>query len=221
MTAWYTLQYPQREFGPPLLEDLVIFDPAWMAAIDQSTHQTGAIPEPAIPYYFWLPSVFFQMEPDDQINPVYYESWSNLSTQLMPNVRVEELFGEPYNYPSVFFQQEPRHQASFEAAWSNLSTWLMPNVRIEELFGEAHIYPYFFGGNIEPSDQVNPRYFEAWGNQSTWVMPQWRSEALHGEAHNYPPVVWITPEFLIDGTAVQGPTRTEPDFPSRTTTEPE
>lgn len=89
-----------------------------------------------IEYHHWMESVFFQMEPGDQINPVYFEAWQNLSTALMPNVSSEELFGEAHLYPYSFGGTiEPSNYISPPASWQNQSTWLMPEVYERELYG--------------------------------------------------------------------------------------
>lgn len=46
-----------------------------------------------VPHRYQHTSVFFQGEPNDQVNPVYYEAWQNPSTQLMPIYPVNHLKG--------------------------------------------------------------------------------------------------------------------------------
>jgi hypothetical protein len=58
----------------------------------------------AIPYSYWLPFFAFQMEPVDQVNPVYAEAWQNQSTTLMPERTYEELYGPTHQW-QAFFQQ--------------------------------------------------------------------------------------------------------------------
>jgi len=100
---WQQIQYPEKAFIPQG-NPSEWFDPAWMAAVDQSDHQTSTIPVLPIEYRYLLPSTFFQMEPTDQVNPAYLEAWQNLSTTLMPNYPSEQLHGAIHNHPA-FFQQ--------------------------------------------------------------------------------------------------------------------
>ena len=100
--VWTQIQYPSHQFGPPNMEPSEMFEAGWMAAIDQENHQMAVMPVYPIPYYFWQPSIFFQMEPDDQVNPAYAESWQNLSTMLMPEYSSESLSGGIHNWPSFF-----------------------------------------------------------------------------------------------------------------------
>ena len=98
---WQEVQYPQEAFRPQG-DPSDWFDPAWMAAVDQENHQTAVMPVYPIPYFYWQPYIFFQMEPDDQVNPAYAESWQNLSTMLMPEYTSEQLHGAVHEWPSFF-----------------------------------------------------------------------------------------------------------------------
>ena len=100
--SWEQLQYPQKAFLPQG-DPSDWFDPAWLAAIDQANHQTQVIPVLPIEYVYWLPYLFFQDEPANQVNPAYQEVWQNQSTSLMPVYPSEELHGSPDLWP-YFFQ---------------------------------------------------------------------------------------------------------------------
>ena len=79
------------------------FDPAWMAAIDRPEHQTEVMPVLPIEYLYQLPYLFFQDEPNNQVNPVYLEAWQNQPTTLMPVYPSEQIYGPIHNFP-YFFQ---------------------------------------------------------------------------------------------------------------------
>lgn len=125
-----------------------------------------------------------------------------------------------YWHEYLFLQQEPATWHGYLEAWQNLSTQLMPEYSSEYLYGDIHNWPYLV---LQQGPSTWHGYEEAWQNQSTQLMPEYTSEYLYGEIHNYPYFFMqlSTPTFLPDGTGVPGPTSTEPDFPSRTTTEPE
>ena len=99
--AWDQVQYPSYPFMPPGSPS-AWFNPLWMGAIAQANQQTQAMPVLPEEYVYWLPSVFFQGEPSNQVNPVYYEAWQNQATMLMPVYPSEELSGSPHLWPSFF-----------------------------------------------------------------------------------------------------------------------
>ena len=101
--AWEVLHYPAQPFGPPS-EPSRWFSSGWMTAIEPTNNQGGVMPVYPTEYVYTLPSFFFQMEPSDQRNPVYYDAWQNLATTLMPEWGSESLWGDVHNWPS-FFQQ--------------------------------------------------------------------------------------------------------------------
>ena len=52
----------------------------------------------------WAPSYFFQMEPSDQVNPVYYEAWQNQSATLTPIYPSQYVYGDISNMPYFLLQ---------------------------------------------------------------------------------------------------------------------
>ena len=139
--SWQQVQYPQKSFLPEG-DPSEWFDPAWMAAIDQEDHQTQVMPVLPIEYVYWLPYLFFQDEPNNQVNPVYFEAWQNQPTTLMPVYPSEDLYGPRHAFPSFFFEQEPSYFEGFPEAWQNQPTTLMPIYPSEALYASPHLWPY-------------------------------------------------------------------------------
>lgn len=103
------------------------------------------LPTYPILFYYWQESVFFQMEPSDQVNPVYAEAWSNLSTWLMPIWAVADRENASHLYPYIFGGTiEPSNYVSSPASWENLSTVLMPEYPSREKYGAMYQWPSFF-----------------------------------------------------------------------------
>lgn len=76
-------------------------------SVDGAVQVLDEVPVLAVPYYYWHPSIFFQMEPLDQVNPVYLEAWQNLPATLMPEYSTQYLYGDILNYPYFFMQLAP------------------------------------------------------------------------------------------------------------------
>lgn len=115
-------------------------------------------------------------------------------------------FGPPPSDPSDWF--DPSWLAAIDQ--HGHQTDAIPVLPIEYRYWHQSI---FYQG--EPSDQVNPAYYEAWQNLPTWLMPVLSIEDLFGPYARgisggfWSVMVIAPPVFLPNGTRVASPTSTK------------